>query len=226
MIALNFKNILSLLLVGFILGLCSQLLFTGSDKMTASKTNTVVIPKELRKQADTIQKNYQKQINNLQDQNLELAQNLEVTQGLLDQAKQLCKQKELQIKKLTEPRGFPAKALLVKADTIQGISNCDTLASLVLEYMADNHQKDSLYEVQLIQIDSVADIKDKFIETNEKAYSNLNLLFDQSLSAQQSLIKENQLLKRQFKRQRAKSKIITVGFMILTATATKYFLHH
>lgn len=226
MIALNFKNILSLLLIGFILGLCSLLLFTGCGKTTASNTNTVISPRELKKQADTINESYQKQIDNLQDQNMELAQNLEVTEGLLDQAKKLCKQKELQIKKLTEPKGFPAKELLAKVDTIKNTSNCDTLARLVVEYIADNHLKDSLYEIQLIQMDSVADVKDKFIETNEKAYNNLNLLFDQSLSAQQSLIKENNFLKRQFKRQRFKSKVVTLGLMILTASATNFLSHH
>ena len=226
MIALNFKNLLSLLLIGFILGLCSSLLFIGCDRTTASKTNTVVSPKDLRRQADTIQENYQKQIDNLRYQNLELTQNLEVTQGWLNQAKDLCKQKERQIKKLTEPKGLPAKELLAKVDTIRGASNCDTLASLVVEYIADNHQKDSLYEVQLIQMDSVVVVKDKLIETNEKVYSNLNLLFDQSLSAQQSLIKENKLVKRQFKRQRIKSKVVTLGLIILTATATNLLSHH
>jgi hypothetical protein len=226
MIALNFRNLLTLLLIGFAIGLCSSFLFTGCKKSTHSKTNIVVSPKELKKQADTIQENYQKQIDDLQDQNIELAQNLEVTQGLLEQTKQLCKQKEQQIKKLTEPKGFPAKDLLAKINKPKTDSDCDTLASLVVEYIENNHQKDSLYEVQVIQMDSLVSVKDKLIETNERAYMNLNLLFDQSLTAQQSLIKENKFLQRQFKRQRFKSKVVTVGLMILTATVTKYLSHH
>jgi hypothetical protein len=225
MITLNFKNLLSLLFIGFILGFCSSFLFPGCNETTSSKVKIAVSPKAMKKQADAIRENYQKQIDNLQDQNMELAQNLEVTQGLLDQTKQLCKQKELQIKKLTEPRGFPAKALLAKADTVKHTSNCDTLASLVVEYMADNQLKDSLYEVQLIQMDSADTVKDKIIQANEKAYAGLNLLFDKSLLTQQSLAKENKRLQRKFKRQRLKSKLVTAGLMILTAATTNFLSH-
>lgn len=226
MIALNFRNLLTLLLIGFAIGLCSSFLFVGCNKITASKTNIVVSPKEFRKQADTIQANYQRQIDNLQDQNLELAKNLEVTQGLLDLARQLCKQKELQIKKLTAPKGFPAKELLAKADTIKNKSSCDTLTSLVDEYIEDNHRKDSLYEIQIIQMDSVVSVKDKLIETNERAYTNLKCLLDESLSSQKDLINENKLLRKQCKRQRFKSKVVTLGLMILTATTTNFLSQH
>lgn len=225
MIALNFKNLLLLLLIGFMLGLCSSFLFPGCNETTSSKVKVAISPKELKKQADTIRENYQEEINGLQNQNFQLAQELEVTQGLLERSKQLCKQKEKQIKKLTEPKGYPAKDLSAKADTAS-ISNCDTLASLVIEYMDDNHQKDSLYEVQLIQMDSVDNVKDKIIQANERAYTNLNLLFDKSLLAQQSLVKENKRLQRQFKRQRLKSKLITAGLMILTAATTNFLSHH
>lgn len=224
MISLNFRNLLTLLLIGFAIGLCSSFLFTGCNKTATSKT--VVNPKKLKKKADTIQANYQKQISNLQDQNIELAQNLEVTKGLLDQTKQLCKQKELQIKKLTEPKGFAAKDLLTRADTITKTSNCDTLASLVVEYIDRNHEKDSLYEIQLIQMDSIASIKDELLETNERAYTNLKLLFNESLSSQKNLVNENKLLRKQFKRQRFKSKVVTLGLMILTATATNFLSQH
>src|SRR6266540_2452301 len=150
MMSLNFKNILSLFLFGFGIGLFASFLFTGCDETSISKKEVAIKPKELKKQADTIQQNYQKQITDLQDQNLELQQNLEVTQGLLDLEKQLCKQKEEQIKKLIEPKGYPAKALIAKMDTLKSVSDCDTLASLVVQYIDGNHRKDSLYEVQLI----------------------------------------------------------------------------
>jgi hypothetical protein len=186
----------------------------------------IVNPKVLRKQADTIQQNYQKEIEGLQDQNLELSQNLEVTQGLLEQTKQLCNQKEQQIKKLTAPKGYAAKALLAKRDSLKSLSDCDTLASLVVQYIDGNHKKDSLYEVQLMQMDSVVSVKDDLIQANEKAYTNLNSLFDQSLKAQESLLKENKFLQKQFKRQRFKNKVVTAGLMILSATASNYLLHH
>jgi hypothetical protein len=226
MMSLNLKNVLSLLLLGFILGFFASFLFTGSNKTVTSKSEAFAKPKELKKQADTIQENYQEQIANLQDQNLELLQSLEVTQGLLDQEKLMCKQKEQHIKKLIEPKGYSAKALLAKVDSSKTVSNCDTLASLVLEYMEGSNQKDNLYEVQHLQMDSVVSVKDEFIEANQKAYSNLKLLFNQSITAQETLIKENKQLQRQFKRQRFRNKLVSIGLVILSATATKFLLHH
>jgi hypothetical protein len=75
-------------------------------------------------------------------------------------------------------------------------------------------------------MDSVVTVKDDLMQANEKAYTNLNLLFGQSLTAQQNLNKENKLLQRQFKRQRFKNKMTTIGLMILSATAANYLLHH
>jgi hypothetical protein len=226
MMSLNLKNVLSLLVLGFVLGLFSSFLIPGCNKSSISKTEGAIKPKELKKQADTIQGNYQKQIADLQDQTIELMQNLEVAQGLLDQQKQICQQKEQQIKKLTEPKGYPAKALLSKVDTSNFISDCDSLATVVNDYIEENYRKDTIYETQLTQMDSVITVKDDLIQTNRQAYTNLHQLFDQSLVTQQSLIKQNKQLQRQFKRQRFKSKVVTVGLMILTAAATNYLLHH
>jgi len=229
MITLNFKNLLSLLLIGFVLGLFSSSLFTGCNKIVVSKTQVAVSPKQLKKQADTIQEHYQKQIENLQDQNLQLQQNLEVTQSLLEHEKQLAKQKESKIKKVIQPIGLPAKELLAKRDSPvphNASSPCDSIAGLVVEYIEGNHIKDSLYDEQITQLDSIASVKDELIQANEKAYTSLNLLFNQSLTAQKSLASENKLLQRQFKRQRVKNRLATAGLMILTATATKLLLHH
>ncbi len=226
MMSLNLRNVLSLVLLGFVLGFFASFSFTGCNKTLTSKTEVVVKPKELKKQADAIQENNQKQIADLQDQNIELLQNLEVTQGLLDQTKQVCEQKEKQIKKLTEPKGYPAKALLTKVDTSEFVSNCDSLINVVNDYIEENHRKDTIYDVQLMQMDSVVTEKDDLVQSNKEAYTNLHKLFDQSLVNQESLTRENKQLQRQFKRQRLKNKLVNVGLMILSATATKYLLHH
>jgi hypothetical protein len=230
MMTFHLRTFISLLITVFVLGFFSTFLFTGCDRNKISKKDISVTPKVLKKQADTIQENYLKQIASLQDQNLELQQDLEITQGLLEQAKLVTKQKEIKIKKIIEPKGYPAKELLQKIEITPSINNdlspCDSLITEVHEYIEENHRKDSLYEVQLIQMDSVVTVKDDLIQANEKAYTNLNLLFGQSLTAQGNLIKENKLLQRQFKRQRFKNKLITTGLMILSATAANYLLHH
>ena len=230
MMTLNLRPSFSLLVLGFVLGFLTTFLFKGCNGNKIPKKEISIAPKVLKKQADTIQDNYLKQIASLQDQNLELQQDLEVTQGLLEQAKQVTKQKEIKIKKIIEPKGYSARELLEKEDDARqadaASSSCDSLVTEVIGYIEENHRKDSLYENQLTQMDSVVAVKDDLIQATEKAYTNLNLLFDQSVTAQQNLVKENKLLQRQFKRQRFKNRLATVGLMILSATGANYLLHH
>jgi len=229
MMTFHLKTFLSLLLLGFVLGFVTAFLFTGCNKNSNIKKEAIVKPKELKKQAATIEENYQEQIESLQDQNLELQQDLEVNQGLLDQAKETTKQLENKIKKLIEPAGYPAKKLIekVKANEISSdLPSCDSLINVVSDYIEENHRKDSIYELQIIQMDSIVSIKDDLIRTNTEAYTNLHQLFEQSVVSQENLIKENTQLQKQFKRQRFKNKLVTAGLMILSATATNYLLHH
>jgi hypothetical protein len=44
------------------------------------------------------------------------------------------------------------------------------------------------------------------------------------LNDREALLRENKALQKQFKRQKRKSKLVTVGLMILSATATNYLL--
>jgi hypothetical protein len=229
MMTFHLKTFLSLLLLGFVLGFVTAFLFMGCNKNPTLKKETVVTPKVLKKEAIAIEENYQKQIASLQDQNMELQQDLEVNQGVLDQAKEVTKQLENKIKKLIEPAGYPAKRLIekVKASEISSdLPHCDSLINVVSDYIEENHRKDSIYELQIIQMDSVVSIKDDLIQTNAEAYCNLHQLFEQSVVSQENLIKENTQLRKQFKRQRFKNKLVTAGLMILSATATNYLLHH
>jgi len=229
MMTFHLKTFLSLLLLGFVLGFVTAFLFTGCNKNSTIKNEAIVKPKELKKQAVTIEETYQKQIANLQDQNIELQQNLEISEGLLDQAKETTKQLENKIKKLIDPIGYPAKRLIQKVKTNEisrDQSPCDSLINVIPDYIEENHRKDSIYELQIIQMDSVVSIKDDLIQTNAEAYSNLHQLFEQSVVSQENLIKENTQLRKQFKRQRFKNRLVTAGLMILSATATNYLLHH
>src|SRR5258706_997743 len=152
MMKFNLRTSLILLSIGFIIGFWASFLFTGPNKGPTIKKEVSSNPKQLKKEAVNIEESYQKQIANLQDQNLELQQNLEVTQSLLEQAKQAVKQKEINIKKIIEPKSYSARELKQEDDVRQAndSSPCDSLVAEVIGYIDQNHRKDSLYEVQLI----------------------------------------------------------------------------
>jgi hypothetical protein len=243
-----------LLLIGFALGFLTSFLIFNYTKIPPAKVSVVQKAKVRNKQADSIDASYQRQIDTLTDQNIELQQEIEVSQGLLQQLKQEVQEKENKINRIISPGkpfkgndlfkdAFPSNNLLytqtagkfhlpekegfftpMKVES--GPCLCDSLKKEVLNYIDANHRKDSVYELQLLQFDSLLAGKDLVIETSGKAYSDLKLLLDVSISSQAALQKENLLLQRQSKRQRFKSKVLTGGLMILSGFAASFILRH
>jgi hypothetical protein len=250
----HLKASLTFLLIGFILGFFTSFLIFAHTKASSSKSVVVQKAKELKKSGDTIDVAYQNQIDVLQDQNIELQQQLEVSTGLLIQAKQDAQEKEDNIKKLLLQKNIlstkdlfqkdpkrslktyltPKQRELLDYDNLALFSNdkaskrclCDSLEKEVTEYIEANHRKDSAYEQQLLQFDSLLTNKDAVIETSQKAYSDLKSLFDKSIATQTTLQKENLSLSKQNKRQKFKSKILTGSLFILSGFTANYFLRH
>jgi hypothetical protein len=242
---LRLKTSLTLLLIGFVIGFCTSFLFNGCVKSSQSKTTTVTSSKDLRKEANSLEVSYQKQIETLTDQNIELQQQLEVSQGLLQQAKEETRQKEKKIQKMIEPiisseslfsktwAPYKAKSFslgddlpVAKIKPLDKQCPCDSLVEEVAGYIQSGHRKDSLYELQLLQLDSIVTGKNLVIETSLKAYTDLHVLFDKSLADQTALGKENKLLKSASRRQRFKGKVLTGALLILSGFTTNYVLRH
>jgi hypothetical protein len=255
MMKLHLRTSLTLLLIGFILGFLTSFLIFGCSKGSSQKGVAVQKAKELKRAVETIDGSYQRQIDALQDQNIELQQELEVSQGLLQEAKQEAQDKEDNIQMLLKPgndflRKVPAQlgsskpklksyltprqrelldydgiALFKGSNQDQGCL-CDSLRREVTEYIQANHRKDSAYELQLITFDSVLANKDLVIDASKQAYDSLKSLFNQSLSSQTALQKENRLLRSSNSRQRFQSKVVTASMMVLSGVAASVFLRH
>lgn len=223
------KNALFLLIIGFILGFFSTFLLPGLSRDSSSKKASVVQAEDLKKKADSSEKKYVAEIQNLQDENSRLQQNLALTQGQLYQMKQATKETENKIKKIMKP-DKPLEQVASKIETSEkpsdGLVSCDSLKTEVQKYLDENFLKDSLYENEIELLDSTVSCKDSIIETGERLYNNLHQLFAQSLESQRSLQNENFELQKKFKRQRLRSKLSTIGLMILSGIGANYLLHH
>jgi hypothetical protein len=226
-----------LLLIGFALGFLTSFLIFGCNKTQKQNDAPFVKAKELKKEAATIDVSYQKQIETLSSQNAQLQQQLNQTNDLLQQLKLQAMEKENQVKKLLlsppllpnvyQKKPFKDYEIAIFSHKAQPETNpCDSLKKEVASYIKSNHKKDSVYELQLLQFDSLLTGKDLVIETSQKAYSDLKLLFDQSLSNQSILQKENLSLRRVNKRQKFRNKILAGGLMILSGFTANYMLRH
>jgi hypothetical protein len=235
MITFNFKTSIALLLIGMAAGFCFSFLFNGCGNDAGVTHERIVPVKDLKKEADSKEASYKEKITELENKNAELQQQLKTTKEQLVAIKSKTKQRENNIKKIITPdsyqqRGYPAKELLEKikpaaiADTV--LSPCDSLVNEVSEYMQENAIKDSLYESQIGMQDSLMAGKDSVIEMKSRFHQDLQRLFDQSLAQLEVLVKENTQLRKQFKRQKFKSRLISIGVTVLSGLAANYLIHH
>lgn len=216
------------LVLGILVGILVSLLLDLSynDLLAANPPdNSEVLRKEMAaKEAVHLTK-----ISDLEKKNEKLSEELKSTREQLSTIKSKTKEREKTIKKLIEPKGFPAKDLLEKVNksvTIDSsLTPCDSLAVEVTSYIQENAVKDSLYESQIKTMDSIVSVKDSVIQLKAERHNDLTNLLDQSLDKQDILVNENLQLRKQFKRQKLKSKLVTVGLMILSGTAANYLLH-
>lgn len=235
MITFNFKTSIALLMIGLLAGFCLSFLFNGCGNDIGVSHEQIVPVKDLRKETDAKEASYKDKITELENKNAELQRQLKTSKEQLVAIKSKTKQRENNIKKIIAPgsyqeRGYPAKELLEKikpaviTDTV--LSPCDSLVNEVSEYMEENAVKDSLYESHTSTQDSLIAGKDSVIKNQTRLHQELKTLFEQSLAQQEKLIGENTELRRQFKRQKLRSKIVALGVTVLSGLVANYLIHH
>jgi hypothetical protein len=215
------------LILGILIGLLSYFLFdfSANDLLAGKSADN---PASIKIEMAEKEALHQAKITELENKNQLLQRDLNTVKEQLASIKSKTTKRETTIKKILQPKGMPAKDLLVKvAHSIpvdSSLSPCDSLANEVSEYIEENELKDSLYETQISKLDSTITIKDSMIQLKSKMHIDLSNTISKLLNNQEALLRENKTLQKQFKRQKRKSKLVTVGLMILSATAANYLL--
>ncbi len=226
MISFNLKSSLTTAIICFILGCCTAFLLMGSCS-NDEQQEKVALPRLLKKQADSIENFYQSKIAALETSNSRLQQELTITKTQLNDVKAKTKQKEATIKKIIAPKGIPAKELLKKVDPSSvamgdNLSPCDSLVQEVREYMELSEEKKNYYETYIAIQDSIIEVKDSAIAVKTTEHTTLARLFDHSLDEQQKLFTENNQLRKQFKKEKRKGKLLALGTAVLSGLAAHY----
>jgi hypothetical protein len=227
---LNLKMSISMLIGGLITGFFLSLFVQGCGNDLSTGDTVMVSPETMKTQLTQKVAAYEQKIAELETKNTDLQMQLKTVKNQLSAAKVKVQQRETNIKKRIEPRGFPAKELLNKVRPVptvaSGLSACDSLAQDVAAYIEENALEDSLYEVQIHTLESIVSVKDSVIAEKTKVNKSVTEAFTKSLQQQEVLIKENQQLRNKSKRQKRRSKIATIGLMILSALGGKQLSHH
>ncbi len=237
MISLKFKSSTWIAITCFVLGLCCAFLLTGSCSGSSSR-DPLFTAEKLKKQADSLQTAYQEKISTLEKTNIELHSRLSQTKAELQTLKSKNKSKAATIKKITQPPGYPARNLLFNSSTEElpsysssyqptsidtSATRCDSLTSLINEYLQEVEEKDSLYELVLSQQDSLLTIKNEQITLQSSQLKSLSGLLDDALLGQQTLARENSHLQKKIKRHRRGTRLLTLGTALISGFATHYF---
>jgi hypothetical protein len=230
MLSIHLKNYVVILLVGIALGFFGSIFSKGCGATDSIQKEITVHPKELNKQAEISEQRYQEKIAELENNNTILENELITTKEQLHEVKKSAKQKENNIKRIIEPKGYPAKELLKKAGSLpmaidNSLSPCDSLAEEVTHYINENAVKDSIYDRQLVIQDIIINIKDSILTLHLDKYNELKKIFTQSLIEQEKLLIDNNLLQKKIKRQKFRTKLIAIGATIFSGLAVDYLIH-
>ncbi len=231
MISFTLRSSIAIGLISFFLGfVCCAFLLGRCNNDKQSKTHLQVV-QNLEQQIKDSEAVYHKKVYELENKNSQLQKELRSAQSELLIIKRKTSQRETRIKNLIQPQGLPAKDFLKKVTGSSmsnniNPSNCDSLANEVTEYIKENALKDSLYETHIQLQDSVIVNKDSIIANTTKLHSELKTAFDFTIQQQKQLISQNEQLFKKLKRQKRRSKLISVGMMVLSGAAVNYLQYH
>ena len=211
---MNIKTI-AVLVIGIIIGISFSNLFKGcNDSVTQTKTFK---PETLKNQSQKADHLYQQKIDSLQVSSNGLAKKLAGTKQILSQVSKKNKLLQMQVYELIDRTP-------VNADTIQTQSNCDSLKVTVAELLQSDDLKDSLFTDVNNNLETQIKNKDSTLMIKDMELHALRISLDQSITEQQFLYDQNKTYQKQFRQQKVKGKLLSVGALILSGMAAAYLI--
>lgn len=206
----------ALLVCGFAIGAALVLLFKKNDTGVTSMHS--ISPKSVEALLQqTLKKENQLQmlIDEMNKKNADLDDALQSLNGQLQTAKAKNRQLQEDVIKLVKKR--------TTKDTAALLADCDTLKTKVVLLNKAANEKDSLYDRVISNQQQQLSIKDSTIQLHRLQYTSLKNSFTESIAQQKLLLDQNNLFKKQLRKQRVKSKILS-GLTIIAAGITTHYL--
>ncbi len=216
---MNIKILITLVL-GIIIGISFTKLFTKNNKEdNISPTVKIIKPSVLQKTTTKVEWYFEQKIDSLNTNNKLLNKKLGGSRAALEAAKNKNLVLQTQLYDLIDNKNE-------SLDTSIEYKHDDVFEDKIIELINENNYKDSLYE----NIDSTVTAqlrnKDSTIVLMGDKYDSLKISLDESMLQQQSLYDQNKQFKKQFRRQKIKTKLLSAGILILSGIAANYLIQH
>jgi DNA anti-recombination protein RmuC len=216
----NKYSYLAIFLAGFFIGFYICALFNGCGPRAslAVKGDTKIVEK-LEQQVAVVQTASRLRIDSLGAVSQHLQTDLQNARIALNTAKKKNAALQTQIYALLD------KAQAEPLDTLARLADCDSLGQKVKDLVAGDSTKDSLYEKATADLQEQVVNRDSVLQVQYRAYQSLKDAFDQSVTANRSLVDETKVLKRSIRRQKVRGTLGTIGLVIATALMVHYLDH-
>jgi hypothetical protein len=210
---LNKRTVIITFLFGIFSALSSLLLYHSMEGFKSELKESKIVVKEMTAQVNSIESNYQSQLQYWIQKNNILQQQIQKTDLALTESTK--KEKSLQGK---------IQVLIAESktitDTSEIVSNCDSIKQDVSRYLADANVKDSLCDKEISELKTVIQNKDSAMAVCDKNFSMLKQVTDSSLAFQNKLCDELKLADKKIRRGNIKSKFLAAGILILSGATT------
>ena len=210
---------LLLFAIGLFLGLYLSFMYSVALSADNKPPGVSTPVKQLKKEVSKAETSFAKKFDSIQTENNKLTVGLSDTKAALQSAKQKSKALEQKIKTI----------LLRKESAEEPIAfydpACDSLIGTVEYLMQASTQKDSLYEKVQINLQAQLQNKDSAINLQDNQYQSLKSTLSKSLESQEALEKQNISITKAYKKQKAKSKVLTALLFIGSGVAAGYIIN-
>jgi chromosome segregation ATPase len=214
---LNKRTVIITFLFGFFSALSSLLLYHSIEGFKSELKESKIVIKEMTAQVNSIESNYQSQLQYWIRKNSYLQEQIQKTDFALTESKQ--KEKSLQGK----IQGLISESKTL-TDTSEIISNCDSIKEKTEQFISETNIRDSLCDTEISELKTLIQNKDSAMALCQNSFSMLKQVTDSSLAFQNKLTDELKLADKKIRRGNIKSKFLTAGVMILSGVTTTLLL--
>jgi hypothetical protein len=214
-------------------------LFSQQQVPPPGKQTGITSPAAIEKQVAKNERAYTEKIEDLAAQNQALSQQLSQTAITLQAVQEKVKDKERQLQRLINNPPAQKMIRVVKEQTptrtwqeyipdrdTVAVQQEDSLRNQVQDYIWMNQTRDSLMRKQVVNLETVVLNRDSVIALQTRQYNELRLAFTGSLQTQSALQADMAWYKKQYQRQKVKSKLLSFSGLVLTAVFTHYLIRH
>jgi len=212
------RTILITIIFGIISCLSTIFFMNSMDGFKKEIKESKIAVKEMKSEINSIQSKYFQEISFWVSKNSYLQKRIAETETALSQATQNSNSLQGKI------HAHISMSRNLK-DTVQIVSNCDSLKTQVTQFISETNLRDSLCDNEISDLKTVIQNKDSAMVVCEKSFSMLKTVADSSLAFQNNLTDELKRADKKIRRANLKTKFLSAGVMILSGITTVLLLH-